>query len=896
MANPVTNPPVWVDGVGPYTVTNSDFIAADILLQDIDDSATEIVLTIPAGGTVNLIRNPANWTAAGTPILSAGAWIANPPALGDWNVSVVAGGNAAAPATVTIASNTSGASGLLRVIVTGIGIQPASIEGSAGTFSINRVLAAPSLVSAAVTSGTPVRERAAVTLTATTAQSVVMNPAPVPPLSPPPNIVSKWTENPANSLALTDFTSLGATATFTAPGVYQPETLNFTASATLDLNGNGLVNIGEPATSQVLNVPIETVRYGLVLVVDRSGSMAGTLGGGISKWNAAVQAAHGWTDLFRAFRPQANHLAGVVTFEHGGCSWTATPPSDITFRNPSNAMPAAGLTALSGMGNVNTWNLGTEQSCTPIGEALVEAWQGIGTALGASDAGAVILLTDGYENSGNVKIGNTPTAGATNFASRRTQPDLSAANALIGPRLYTIGVGTSVDEDVLNLLGNSYRLITNSVDEVKPAFAAMLGLVVDAQALMASAVSPGNADGSPAPDKANAFYYPVSTKEQVLVFMVRWSAITDKLRLAKRAQGGAGAYTFVNPGDPGVTLIQRGTHGLIRVDLRAHFPGVPSPATDWRLQHTDSGNLARPLPVLPALPDSNALAMVDLVTKAEVSFDQKQYFIGQTIKLMCKIRTGGTRVTDATVLVDCARPGEGLGTFLTLNAKRQTRPATSKSGDPLSGKGLMYKSLLAAMDKEDLPIVTTPDFELFDDGAHGDGDASDGDFANVYADTDKEGTYTFRFRVEGTLPDGSRFSRIFVKSTWVGVLPDPDLLGMVWTNVGMVGTSMVSMATLKPQTRTGEYLGPYRTAEITLVAHGGTLDGDLIDNHDGSYSQKVIHDRDTDPVLSTTIYGVPMTPAGPAFDPPGSPRDCCKLYHRAFRCTINGVKRLLFGK
>lgn len=886
MPNPTINPALW-DAFGPYTVSNSDFIAIDIQLQTIDDSAVELTLTIPAGGTVSLLRNPANWTSVGTPVLAAGAWTAVPPPLVDWNVTIAAGALATSPAVVSLSSNTSNASGLLRIVVTGIGVQPATIEGSAGLFSINRVLAAPSVSAVAVTSGTPVRERKTITISASAAHTVRQNGAAVPPLSAAPTIVQRWSEDPANPLALTDFSNLGATATFTAPGIYQPETLNFTAAASLDLNDNGLLNVGEPATSQVLAVPLQQVRYGLVLVVDRSGSMTGTLGGGTSKWQAAVQAAHGWTDLFRAFRPQANHLAGVVTFEHGGCSWTPTPDADITFRNPSTAASVTGLTALSGLGNVNDWNLGSEQSCTPIGDALVKAWRGIGSALGPDDAGAVILLTDGYENSGSVAIAGSAPPAIPKFSARRTQSDLNTANTLIGPRVYTIGVGQSVDEDVLNLMGNSYRLITKSLDEMKPAFAAMLGLVVDAQEVM---TAPPMASDPEAP--ANALYFPVSTKEQVLTFMVRWSTITDNLRVGHRAQGSSAAITLVNPGDSGVSLTKRGTHGLLRVDLRVAFPGIPSPASEWRLQHVDSGNAARALPV------SNALVMVDLVTKAEVNFDHKHYFIGQPIKLECRIRSGGVPVTDATVIVDCARPGEGLGTFLTTNSRRHgsTQPAPAKGGDPLSGKGLMFKSYLAALDKEELAIVSTPDFELFDDGAHDDGPADNGDFANVFTDTAKEGTYTFRVRIDGTLGDGSRFTRIFVKSTWVGVLPDPDLLSVVWAMIGNSGTRIISLATITPQTKGGEFLGPYRGAEIQFVAHGGMLDGDLIDNLDGSYSQRVIHDRDTDPILSTTIYGTPMTPVGPAFDSPGSPRNCCRLYHRAFRCTISGIKRLLSGK
>ncbi|MEO6218638.1 MAG: vWA domain-containing protein [Sphingomonas sp.] len=878
MANPVIVPDVW-DAFGPYTVTGSNFVAIDIRLAQLDDTAAEITLTIPAAGGVSVTRSPVGWATVGTAILTAGVWVAAPVALGDWTLTVSPGGAATDPATLTIASNVSSAAGILRIVVTGIGVQPASIEGAAGTLSIDRVLAAPQLQSVGVISAVPVRERKSVMLSAAPSHSVVQNPAPATPLGAAPAILAKWSENPANTIALSDFNSPGATASFTAPGIYEPETLGFTIAATLDLDAGGTAGVGEPVTTQNLNVPIETAVYRLALVLDRSGSMGETLGGGLDKWTAAVRAAHAWTDMFRAFRPQATHQVGVITFESGTGGFGVQPlPAEITFRNPSNGAVAAGLAPLGGFGSVNNWNLGSPQTSTPIGDALVEAWQGIGAGAGPDDVGAVILLTDGYENAGLVSLASPAPVGATTFTTRRTQPDLATANQQIGANVYTLGVGTTVDEDVLNMLGsNSYRLITGTTLEIQPALIEMLGHIVDAQPLQVLP-PPGGPDGR--------LYYEQSTNERVLAFLVQWENITDNLLLARSDQG-ANVFAAVNPGDPGVSITKRGTHGLIRVDLRAHFAPNPPPAGDWRLEHVDNGGTRIPLVA------NKVAAMVDLYTKVEIGFDKRQYFIGEPIGLTCRIRAGGARVSDAKVTLEAARPGEGLGTFLTIYARRYQPPKPGK-GDQLVGKGLMYQTLLKLTDRDSLPIVSVPPFELYDDGVHDDGAAGDGDFANVYADTAKEGTYTFRFRAEGKLPDGSRFSRIFVRSTWVGVKPDPGLLGVVWASAGTVDNLVLSTATMTPRAKNGEYLGPFRTAAIALTVHGGTLDGPLIDHHDGSYSQRVLHAPGVDPILVPTIYDTPMVPSGPAIDPPATKRDCCRLWHRAFRCTIDGILRF-FG-
>lgn len=894
MANSVIAPAVWT-AFGPYTVTLSSFAAIDILLEQLDDTAVELTLTIPAGATVTLVRQPVDWSASGTVILSGGAWVAAPPALGDWGVSVSPGAAATDPCVLSLSSGTSNAGGILRIIVGGAGAQPIMVEGSAGLLSIDRVLAAPSLSGIGIASPVPARERQTVALTATVAHTRVANAMPATALGAPPAILAVWSEDAANMLALTDFASMavpgGANASFTAPGIYQEETLGFTITATLDLDASVTATAGEPATSEDLDVTIETALYRLALVIDRSGSMSGSLGGGMSKWTAAIRAAHAWSDVFRAFRPQDGHLAGVVTFESNQGGWgTPALANQITFRNPASGGTLPGMSELADFDAINAWNLGGPQSWTPIGDGLVRAWQGIHGNGTGTYTGAVILLTDGYENAGLVSLRSPAPAGATSFGGRRLQADLLAANQQIGGNVYTLGIGSSVDEDALNTLGtNAYRQITQSTVEIQQGVVEMLGHIVDAQQLPPVAGPP---DGR--------LYFQQSSNESVLIFLVWWDDITGNLLLARSDQG-ANAYGPVNVTDPGVTLNKRAKHGLVRVDLREFFAPAPVPAGDWRLEHVTGAAVQIPLI------SDNALAMVDLHTKAEIAFDREQYLIGQPIQLTCRIRAGAERVTGATVRVECARPGEGLGTFLATNWGRyspgqgQSISSTSTSNsknnglDPNAGKALMYQTLLQLTDREHLPIVQAPTFALFDDGAHDDGAAGNGNYANSFTDTDKEGSYTFRFHVEGTLADGSAFSRMFVRSTWVGVAVDPGSLIFTWSVAQVQGSMAVSVASFTPRAANGEFLGPFRTGVIDMVAHGGTLDGPLTDNLDGSYSQSVKHARGVDPILVPTIYGTPMVPAGPGIDPPGSKRDCCRLWHRALRCTIDGIKRLFGG-
>ncbi len=882
-----------------YRVTNSGFAAVDINVADIDEEVAEIVVLVPAGSEVAVLRDPADWSGSGAPILTAGTWTAVPVALGDWSVSVSPGAAVTDQATVSATSAASGAGGLLRILFTALADQPLELEPGAGTLSIDRVLAEPQISSVQVMGGGPVFEKDSVTLSASVAPTVVENGAPLAPLPMPPTVLSSWQVDAANTIALPDFVDLGMNATFKAPAAYALVNLSFSVTGALDLDASGTISGSDPQTSEPFQLEIQTVRYAMVLVLDRSGSMGSALGGGISKWDVATQAAHAWTDLFRAFRPGGDHLAGVVTFEHDGCSWTPAPAGNITFRNPADAAPLPGLSALNDFGDVNTWDLGPDRTCTPIGDGLVAAWDGLG-GLDPHDRGAAILMTDGYENAGEVTIADTAGPASTTFDAIRVTSALNVANTLIGDRIYTLAIGTSVDDDRLNDLGTAYyQQITNNLAEVTQAFANMLGHLLKAEELTPTPVPPMAADPGDDPNMPmppdNPLYYQAEPGEQKLAFLVTWSSISDSLRIGWREQGDSGVFALVNPGDAGVVEVKRGTHGLTHIDLHAWFPGPP-PATEWRLQHLDAADIPQPIG------SPGAVVMVDLVTSAEVGFDRRQYFIGDDIKLSCNIRSGGVPVKNATVGIDAARPGEGLGTFLTTHAERykKIKPDGVKGPDPDQGKGLMFRTLLNSLEIDDLPQVIAPQFELFDDGAHDDGPAGNGDYANVYSDTAKEGSYTFRFRIGGTLEDGSRFSRLFIRSTWVGVRPDPAHLGATWRLLDEpAGRRQASILTFRPQTAGGESLGPFRASVIELAAFDGDVDGPLVDNEDGSYSQRVLHDRGVDPVVRIEIYGTPMNPTGPGLVLGGASTGfgaCWKLWVRALCCTVRWFKRLFFGR
>ncbi len=886
----MANPTIVTSGAGAsttYTVTGSSFVAIDIALADLDAGEAQVIVTAPMGAVIMALRSPANWTAPGIALLTGGAW-AGPQALGNWNVTIMPGAAATDPATVKFDAQIAGVVQRLRLICTALG-GPLTVEPAAGNIVIDRVLAAPAILNTQVLNPPlPVREHDAVTLSASVQHSKVDNPMPAMALSGLPPLLSFWATDLTNPAALPSFMPSGSSAAFTAPAVYAPTTLKFNLAAVLDLAANGTIEMGDPVTTASLSLTVEQVTYGMVLVLDRSGSMGEALGGGMSKWTAAVRAAHAWADLFRAFRPGGNHLAGVVTFQSDSGAWTLTPDSQITFRDPSSGNPVVAdpLKPLAGFGDVAKWNLGSDATATPIGDGLVKAWTSIGAKLSPGNKAAVVLMTDGYENSGAVTIAATKGSAVQTFATARTT-SLNAGNTYIGNRLYTLALGTQVDDTRLHVLGEGfYRQITNSVNEVGPAFAEMLGHSLQADPVMAG---PPMAADPEAP--AQALYYKVSSGERVLALLVQWADNTHALRVGYRPQGSVDPFILAAPTPNKVTVTLRESHGLMRVDLAALL-GDGAPATEWRLQD-----------VVGVTPQTGlvdrAIVMVDLVTKVDVGFSKPQFYVGEPIGLETRIACGGAAVTGATVLIDSARPGESLGTYLTLNARRYkdlNDDIPRPKSDAAKNKGLMVKTLFDMDGLQDLPIVRASGLALKDDGAHADGSAGDGFYANTFAATETEGTYTFRFRVEGSLADGSQFARVFERSVWVGLRPDPAQLNAIWQQIGQGnGSTYRSSFTFKPMYGT-QYLGPFQTDAIQLKISGGTFDGDLVDLIDGSYTINVLHQSKDMPTVSVNIWGQDMAPSAPSptIAPLGT--NCWQLWLSAIRCTLIGLRKLFTGK
>ncbi|HEY8944451.1 MAG TPA: vWA domain-containing protein, partial [Polyangiaceae bacterium] len=660
MPNPTITP--YATPTTAYQVSDSDTAYYDISLSNLGDSA-EFLIQVPNGAEVTIwaLGVPGDpWAPAPADtrtLFNGSTWTG--ATLAGWSLVVSPG----APAVISVNQGAGPSSGSVRIRVTNIrNASPTATCTLTAQFNADtvRILADPRISGTPAPTGITLFEGTDFTLTATVSVSEEHGVVPVV-FGALPAVTGVWEVDP-NNLAIEEPTGLNPV--FHAPGVYEDTDVGFTLQAFYDFDGSGTFSAGEPDNDAHVLLTIQRAHHRMILVLDRSGSMSAKLQptDEITRWDAALRASHIWADVFLAMRGGEGQQVGILTFEHGGCSWsTAAGSSEIRLRNPSNGANASNLESTGAYTNRTNLNLGSPQSCTPLGDAVVKAAQAlVGTATGinttspqASDYLSLVVLTDGYENSGLVTVRNAPPngqPGVSTLASRLNQPEFDALDSNRF-KLYTIGVGSSVDEDALDSLpsivepsspSNGYYRLTQDLADFSDVLGQMLGDTIDAEQVGVNLAG-------------NEATFPLNSDERRLVVVVPWGMLGDTIELSQRPQDSDEPWVPISPGaGTGATLFQRVHHGMIVVDLEQAFNG-PAPAREWRVRHLSGGD-AQSL--------TNVLAYVDLHVKAFLSVDKTSYRTGEPIQLRCALRAGSKPIKNATIRAEVLAPGEGLGTFL----------------------------------------------------------------------------------------------------------------------------------------------------------------------------------------------------------------------------------------
>jgi hypothetical protein len=603
----------------------------------------------------------------------------------------------------------------------------------------------------------------------------------------------------------------------------------------------------------------------LLLVLDRSGSMASE-----NRWDNALKGARLLVHLINAFRPgvNADDAVGILVFEDSRCDWRdgVLMPVD-PLQIIADKIPLGPLATADGLiSGTPSLDFGPPGTCTPIGDALKKAMKELDTWDDVVNEPhfTIILLTDGIENSGAVKVDAATSAPGfvTLFSTEREAiPDVN--NRL---SLFTIGLGTYVQDHVLDQLPLPpdlptttsppiYRNVTQ-VNELADAIGQMVSFSLEARTKPPLPGAPTPADD--ATDHTGAVYFELESNVRMLAVCVLWPPPpldpTDTVHIYRRTLPLAAATAFV---EVPVVPKRSPTHGFVSRDLSVDF-GPSVPATQWRVERWRGTPAVRQ-----TISANEILIFKDLYAKADILFDQRYYGTGDSMVISARVRAGDQPVSGATISVELAEPGESLGTFLVQGSKGY-EPPRPHGVDPLSPKAAMLATILHRRELDSLPILEPTGIfvdgtdELHEVADHPDGP---GNYANTYGPITKEGTYTFRFTVRAKLPDGSPYDEVMTISRWVGVKVDPFTSSLV-VHYGQPAPAgmQAALVVVTPQDLGGQYLGPFWANEVEFDATIGTFQGEVESHSDGTYSQLLVYPKGRTPIVNVSVQGTPFPP------------------------------------
>ena len=420
-----------------------------------------------------------------------------------------------------------------------------------------------------------------------------------------------------------------------------------------------------------------TSNVDVVLVLDRSGSM-----GSYGYMEPAKNSAKQFVDLM-----YDEDKTGVVSFRE-----YATVNYGLTTIVAGGSIKDDAKVAIDGICSYGN---------TSIGDGLQDA-QGELTAKGeATHPWAIVLLSDGYEN--------------TSPWVADVLPDIKATKTVV----HTIALGSNSDEallmDIAAQTGGTYNMAPTA-QQLQGVYYTIAGAVSNQQTLLMKA-------GTARSGVTDEVSVSVDSTVYEATFSIAWSNSASTIDLTLETPGGTTIDPTEAASNPDVEFVSGSTYQYYRIQAPTMTAGV------WKMKVT-GGTISSSGQVIVATADGEPYtAMVtgrsDLTLRSYLS--QDSYLTTDNIKIVASL-SDDAPITGAAVTVDVQMPSAG-----------------------------------------------TSQMTLYDDGAHDDGQPSDGVYANTFpgCNTQEEGSYVFRVVASGTSNSGGTFTRNSENSVYVAQHPSP---------------------------------------------------------------------------------------------------------------------------
>ena len=633
------------------------------------------------------------------------------------------------------------------------------------------------------------------------------------------------------------------------PGVYAPTNVPFV----VDVNHTGVGPAGFLTRSGTQVAAIGARPQRVQLILDRSGSMSAE-----HRWDNAKTAARIFVNFFGEFRAGVNteDRIGITVFEDHLGGFRDADPSPPPFVTDVVPLNSPGAVADGDLGPAVFGNPG---GATNIGDGLFFALRKLQEAGFPQDVRfTAVLMTDGNENSGVIKIGSPePPIGPGNPKSWTAAKLDPAINVITGPskvlEIFAIGLGSAPNFGVLSGLVNAAHF----------AAALDVGQLIDFYATMFTNGQEANKldtrftqqVGGPVPANPTEIFFDTTAAQRFGVAVLKEldpatpADVIDTVEIARLVGAAFQVEGKIQPQD---------FEGHIYLGVSDTTEFNNGSAT-WRIRRFN-GTTVKPIGL------QDVFAFEDLHVKSVLSLDKKDYLTGEPMRVAVEIRNDGAPVLGAIVRAELDAPAESVGSLIATlepdDIDRQQRHGGEDKDRP-HGRAAQIEAILRKYDWHGLPRTNPDPGGLFEDGSNllHDRDG-DGIYTNTFRKVNAEGVYNWTLFAGGEDGEGNPFNHRLDRSTLAEIGISKRHTVVRRDSVQAPQGKRAVKVTITPRDSFKNLLGPGHDETVIWALDDGGVFEHVANrtappvNTDGTYTRTVIFRHGQRPTLRVSVNGV----------------------------------------
>ena len=231
----------------------------------------------------------------------------------------------------------------------------------------------------------------------------------------------------------------------------------------------------------------------------------------------------------------------------------------------------------------------------------------------------------------------------------------------------------------------------------------------------------------------------------------------------------------------------------------------------------------------------------------DVSAGRASYAVGETIQLTAEIALGGRPIDDAAVMATVGRPGQGIGTLLSVNLTPTAPPQNQP--EPAATPG--QKKFRLLLEDEKLWRTIQPSGRTVRLTS-----AGGGKYSGTFTATEVEGQYPVTFQVDGSNPEIGTYQRtrtVTVLARFAAA--DFGASDVRARTIDRTPAGRQVILHLRPRDRFGNYLGPDFADRIHVTMDGAPVGASKQDLLDGGYDIPLLVPPGSDPEVTIDVVG-----------------------------------------